>query len=231
MWRTTEKIKESERKEYISIHVPRVEDDIRIRTMHTCVLYFNPRPPCGGRLAGFSVIAVVLDFNPRPPCGGRLAIITYCFPFFFISIHVPRVEDDLFQHINIIKVFISIHVPRVEDDSCNSDKDNYTRYFNPRPPCGGRLYLIDHNYLTKIFQSTSPVWRTTGVDTTEYMIKRISIHVPRVEDDGGKCLLPRFFYISIHVPRVEDDTIVEGLRWAYPISIHVPRVEDDQSGV
>ena len=36
------------------------------------------------------------------------------------------------------------------------------RYFNPRPPCGGRpLFTISFN-LYLAFQSTSSVWRTTG---------------------------------------------------------------------
>ena len=56
---------------------------------------------------------------------------------------------------------ISIHVPRVEDD------------YN----MGGEVKTWI------IFQSTSPVWRTTD-GSCPYVIKaQISIHVPRVEDD------------------------------------------------
>ena len=36
-------------------------------------------------------------------------------------------------------------------------------------------------------------------------MKRISIHVPRVEDDGEVETYKGKFGISIHVPRVEDD--------------------------
>ena len=53
----------------ISIHVPRVEDDIEPLTL--AQLYFNPRPPCGGRHVN---ARYARDFNPRPPCGGRLEI-------------------------------------------------------------------------------------------------------------------------------------------------------------
>ena len=79
-------------------------------------------------------------------------------------------------------------------------------HFNPRPPCGGRRdfrerYFIserisihvprveDDFFLSKIqhkviiFQSTSPVWRTTHAITEDGEEETISIHVPRVEDD------------------------------------------------
>ena len=36
----------------------------------------------------------------------------------------------------------------------------------------------------KIFQSTSPVWRTTQIAVSLGMEMEISIHVPRVEDDN-----------------------------------------------
>ena len=35
-------------------------------------------------------------------------------------------------------------------------------YFNPRPPCGGRLLRLIHPELYDEFQSTSSVWRTTS---------------------------------------------------------------------
>ena len=79
---------------------------------------------------------------------------------------------------------------------------------------------------------------------------RVSIHVPRVEDDelsvkseGGKSEFQstspvwrttrlglgrlRELYVSIHVPRVEDDATQEKRCDAVHVSIHVPRVEDD----
>ena len=35
----------------VSIHVPRVEDDVAVRVGGSRVCRFNPRPPCGGRPA------------------------------------------------------------------------------------------------------------------------------------------------------------------------------------
>ena len=56
----------------ISIHVLRVEDDHPDESSSEQALYFNPRPPCGG----------------RPQQAGEIIGII------LISIHVLRVEDD-----------------------------------------------------------------------------------------------------------------------------------------
>ena len=42
---------------------------------------------------------------------------------------------------------------------------------------------------------------------------------------------PRDVRISIHVPRVEDDLPPWWRERTEPISIHVPRVEDDKGGL
>ena len=103
-----------------------------------------------------------LRFNPRPPCGGRRnnhRAVALCLN---VSIHVPRVEDDSGRgYYDDKKRQVSIHVPRVEDDPEQKKK-----------PMTGT-----------VFQSTSPVWRTTWNVIDELMNTLVSIHVPRVEDD------------------------------------------------
>ena len=59
--------------------------------------------------------------------------------------------------------------------------------------------------MKRIFQSTSPVWRTTLPTPWKPLSIDISIHVPRVEDDVKRGGAPAKRTISIHVPRVEDD--------------------------
>ena len=78
-----------------------------------------------------------------------------------ISIHVPRVEDDVVPIFFANSVWISIHVPRVEDDGRSGGGKGKSVYFNPRPPCGGRLRFRRVEKEAGEFQSTSPVWRTT----------------------------------------------------------------------
>ena len=56
-------------------------------------------------------------FYPRPPYGGRLNVVraqVKCLP---ISIHVPRMGDDMTARCLLsVPITISIHVPRMGDD-------------------------------------------------------------------------------------------------------------------
>ena len=62
----------------ISIHAPREGGDHRNTPEVLCRLYFNPRPPRGGRPAGKLVRSASYNFNPRPPRGGRLRLFCLC---------------------------------------------------------------------------------------------------------------------------------------------------------
>ena len=151
--------------------------------------YFNPRPPCGGRLRGkpnsdhlaeISIHApraggdrpqvageqhLLADFNPRPPCGGRPSIL------------------QMLTHGD----GISIHAPRAGGDPCRIGCPYYLYNFNPRPPCGGRqdwikcllltseisihapraggdIYIWDGVNSKWVFQSTPPVRGATAAE-------------------------------------------------------------------
>ena len=197
--------------ESISIHVPRVEDDDELDTDGNIIggfqstspvwrttkarqisplnwRHFNPRPPCGGRLAE-QFAKIVRDsisihvprveddpqicgqnnryrnFNPRPPCGGRhepvLAILAVLCK---ISIHVPRVEDDMSRFSQSLRYCAKFQsTSPVWRTTWKHRASGVKRYdFNPRPPCGGRLHSRAKANLSYKFQSTSPVWRTTN---------------------------------------------------------------------
>ena len=128
----------------------------------------------------------------------------------------------------------------------------YMRYFNPRPPGGGRPRPHSRRAgQENDFNPRPPGGGRHPKFFTAKMRRRISIHVPRVEDDQRDKRLSQICVgISIHVPRVEDDSIMtrtsaravyfnprppgggrRGNMCAVPmldgISIHVPRVEDD----
>ena len=128
-------------------------------------------------------VKFVLHFNPRPPRGGRLP--QYCAPrcFHMISIHVLREEDDEGRRVDGIIDIISIHVLREEDDYRRKPRDCavyisihvlreeddvffpcfclYRKYFNPRPPRGGRPLTRLRAQKPVVFQSTSSARRTT----------------------------------------------------------------------
>ena len=108
-----------------------------------------------------SQLGLCRDFNPRPPGGGRHSGISGGGFGAGISIHVPRVEDDLVSRECADGKLISIHVPRVEDDGVT----------------------LAESYGFREFQSTSPGWRTTKAIAARERLECISIHVPRVEDD------------------------------------------------
>ena len=171
-------------------------------------MYFNPRPPCGGRHTSPAVKSAAATFQStssvwrttswramcRPLAGFQSTSSvwrTTCLPARRshpggISIHVLRVEDDLPKGGQTMKFSISIHVLRVEDDGerCPALAEG-CKDFNPRPPCGGRLSFRKYEIQGGEFQSTSSVWRTTEEIWLESEKCFISIHVLRVEDDSS----------------------------------------------
>ena len=126
------------------------------------------------------------DFNPRPPCGGRPSCSTVrSTGLVFQSTSSMWRTTPSFGCLTCI-FFISIHVLHVEDDPCPRLLQPYTRYFNPRPPCGGRRQRLAWSIMPVIFQSTSSVRRTTILLYSFRLGLRISIHVLRAEDDCRK---------------------------------------------
>ena len=81
---------------------------------------------------------------------------------------------------------ISIHAPRVGCDSPYGECLLCESYFNPRTPCGVRLWCI--------------VW--------SFGFYGISIHAPRVGCDLCKLFVLLVLSISIHAPRVGCDSSI-----------------------
>ena len=54
----------------ISIHAPREGGDVIISMALRKKVYFNPRPPRGGRQLDVGGQLIHADFNPRPPARG-----------------------------------------------------------------------------------------------------------------------------------------------------------------
>ena len=85
-----------------------------------------------------------------------------------ISIHVPRMRDDLRESEKCYSTHISIHVPRMRDDFLIRGEDMATKDFNPRPSHEGR----QHRH------------------STLKLSAHISIHVPRMRDDFDNAVPP-----------------------------------------
>ena len=124
-------------------------------------MYFNPRPPRGGRHLRGRVRSAVLQ----------------------ISIHVPREGDDFSSNFSSLACcYFNPRPPR----GGRPDSNQYfaaTNDFNPRPPRGGRRYSRRLDSQVRIFQSTSPARGTTYLSATARLLSAISIHVPREGDD------------------------------------------------
>ena len=146
--------------------------------------YFNPRPPCGGRPGRqWAVPTYCHNFNPRPPCGGRRG---WCPPCsgrseFQSTSSVRRTTEALWTWLkrNGFQSTSSVRRTTWFIPSLGMT----IIYFNPRPPCGGRLTCAAQEAALTLFQSTSSVRRTTYHSGDRRDAVAISIHVLRAEDD------------------------------------------------
>ena len=125
-------------------------------------LYFNPRPPWGGRPALIRCEQINAEFQSTPSVGRATRRRITTAPNITISIHALRGEGDprrcfiatASTNISIhalrgegdnsssyygraVKI-ISIHALRGEGDLANIGNVKVGTYFNPRPPWGGR---------------------------------------------------------------------------------------------
>ena len=188
---------------------------------------FNPRPPCGGRHNHRGSRWCAADFNPRPPCGGRQ-----------ISRGNPGVGR-LFQPTPSLRRatmgstpafrmnMISTHALLAEGDPCRENPGRRLRYFNPRPPCGGRpvqrpvsgglsrfqptpsLRRATRSRqwwrLPAQFQPTPSLRRATGEGQGFHLLHRISTHALLAEGDRACMRLRRAGQISTHALLAEGD--------------------------
>ena len=126
--------------------------------------YFNPRPPCGGRLIRRTQNNEIRNFNPRPPCGGRL-----CQPAMSAGpiLHFnprPPCGERRTCGIGLIPAHhISIHAPRAGSD---------------------KMIVLNWSITLK-FQSTPPVRGATSNSSLSACLRPISIHAPRAGGDFG----------------------------------------------
>ena len=80
----------------ISIHALRGEGDIHSATLEDCDYTFQSTPSVGrATISYISLLLVILYFNPRPPWGGRPKRFVILQVLFIISIHALRGEGDI----------------------------------------------------------------------------------------------------------------------------------------
>jgi hypothetical protein len=169
-------------------------------------------------------------FNPRSPCGERLKRAD---PLskgrkFQSTLSVWRAtfcrRQVWFQQL------VSIHALRVESDMDQTTHACAASGFNPRSPCGERLFPPANFCFSAWFQSTLSVWRATT--RTSSGNSRTRSFNPR-SPCGERPLPPRLCRkrqkVSIHALRVESDPSGHSSTHQPPVSIHALRVESDQN--
>ena len=98
-----------------------------------------------------------------PPCGGRLLMSLRTFKVGVISIHAPRVGGDLPTNPSLSMTRYFNPRPPCGGRRRAWEPSHSYRDFNPRPPCGGRHPSRSSSGCSWEFQSTPPVWGATIV--------------------------------------------------------------------
>ena len=119
----------------ISIHAPLAGSDIRMRSTRPIPTYFNPRSPCGERLASY-------------PMQGR---------FHVISIHAPLAGSDPCGPARHLQPPISIHAPLAGSDSHGHVHRESTVQFQSTLPLRGATSSCSRDVPLHEFQSTLPL--------------------------------------------------------------------------
>ena len=125
----------------ISIHAPRAGCDYHKCGGQRTRSYFNPRTPCGVRPTSFSGEYVSSLFQSTHPVRGATIFAIHRGAFKRISIHAPRAgcDSDNVRHSIDVLGFQSTHPVRGAT-RCTLGYEITGFNFNPRTPCGVRLW-------------------------------------------------------------------------------------------
>ena len=157
---------------------------------------FNPRSPCGERLAGYRFYSATKEFQSTLPLWGATGFSIYQVGDLDISIHAPLVgSDETNGGFCAIHMIFQSTLPLWGATCRAGGAPICHKYFNPRSPCGerhGRVVFIGQALTISIhaplvgsdrkeplvtscaviFQSTLPLWGAT----TYSVYLNISIH-------------------------------------------------------
>ena len=191
-----------------------------------------------------------IRFQSTPPARGATYRLYDGSGYQYISIHAPREGGDISPDTIWRIAYISIHAPREGGDYVFAPGSPLLYDFNPRPPRGGRRYMITSSLPYCIISIHAP--REGGdLDFLGTVLDFIiSIHAPREGGDllygkirhlnqdfnprpprGGRRLNSLAFCglssISIHAPREGGDRGHSAMQSEIVISIHAPREGGD----
>ena len=134
----------------ISIHAPRAGGDrfYDLTDMELIVISIHA-PRAGGDSFDTDVAAILGVFQSTPPVRGATPRHQRQRHRLLISIHAPRAGGDTdLTTDELTAMGISIHAPRAGGDQTNAGCRSLLSNFNPRPPCGGRLFSVYARFRT-----------------------------------------------------------------------------------
>ena len=199
---------------------------------------FNPRSPCGERLASVmpsaspSAISIHAPragsdlvrvrrgkasrrhFNPRSPCGERPGWWRITELGCEISIHAPRAGSDAFSELATFSLMLFQSTLPVRRATIRSRTVSTIRpNFNPRSPCGERLPAARAAREKCVFQSTLPV---RGATCGAFFAVTASFQFQSTLPVRGATLSgydsELYSHISIHAPRAGSDAHIHHLQ-------------------
>ena len=162
-------------------------------------------------------------FNPRTPCGVRLAPRHDARIVQRISIHAPLAGCDVSKAGAADGEHISIHAPLAGCDAHFLGDAPFGSHFNPRTPCGVRRIWCLRRRRRKHFNPRTPCGvRRDNLSGLRFVI--ISIHAPLAGCDGrrggsGGLIL---VFQSTHPLRGATTRLPNQYREDSVISIHAP---------
>ena len=111
------------------------------------------------------------------------------------------------------KVFISIHALRGEGDRGFRRWRRVNRYFNPRPPWGGRLWLLERSIVKRDFNPRPPWGGRHRKARNRPQRRNFNPRPPWGGRQGWACRPPTATQISIHALRGEGDAALSAYRY------------------
>ena len=146
--------------------------------------HFNPRSPCGERLAACACAAPAVAFQSTLPVRG--ATLRWC---------KRAGGKQIFQSTLPVRGATRF---RAAVDTAGID-------FNPRSPCGERPKIVSSGPAAAIFQSTLPVRGATGTCTCSRQVPIFQSTLPVRGATSPLRPCKRMGKISIHAPRAGSD--------------------------
>ncbi len=170
--------------------------------------YFNPRAPCGARQKNRLYQKQKQNISTHAPLAGRDLTIHVLVLYILISTHAPLAGRDPITRSTTERKRISTHAPLAGRDSIRSNTCHIRSIsthaplagrdgrfvtvgmeqgdFNPRAPCGARLFAVRRHLRPLRFQPTRPLRGATSTKDHERNYEKISTHAPLAGRDVAK---------------------------------------------